>query len=284
MPMTDYDYTWNKNRLERIYGLSDLTLPQVESMISFEEEESSLSQKYHFSIWEEFDFRKSSFAKFLRPDQLALYEEEIAKSIENTQIHMREKDVEHQKDIVFVQHLIKYHKEVFQQEIGIDFLIQLSHITRGIENKIRYVQNEYADFCKHEKKRVLVEHFRNYRDYAPNLLEFSLLRIELYKLWPEYASFETTFDDATKSIVSVIYEKAASFSENLLACSEQAFGKLENYTNSICLEIYGSRNPAGWEMIKNENMEKKRMLNRLMSLLLVHWNENRGSHNAEEKQ
>lgn len=152
--------------------------------------------------------------------------------------------------------------------------MQLSHITRGFESKIRYLQNEYADFCKHEKKRVLVEHFRNYKDFSPNLLELSLLRIELNKLWPDYATFEATFDDATKSIVSVINERADPLSEYLLASSQHAFAKLENYTNAIGFEIYGSRDAGGWEMIKNEHTEKRRMQHRLMSLILVDWSVN----------
>lgn len=111
--MSEYEYTWHKNRLQRIYRLSDLTLPQVESLISFEEEESSLSNKYHFSIWEELDFQQSSFAKFLQPEQLALFRAEIAKSIENTEFDIRRKDVEFKGDIEFTQQLIKYYKEVF---------------------------------------------------------------------------------------------------------------------------------------------------------------------------
>jgi hypothetical protein len=277
MPMTEYEYDWHRKRLERIYRLTDLTLSQVESLISFEEEESSLSHKYQFSIWEELDFQTSSFKKFLQPDQLALFHAEMAKSVEEIEIGMREKDAEYKKDILFAQQLIKYHKEVFIPEIGKDSRIQLSHVSKGIENKIRYVQNEYADFCKHEKKRVLVEHFRNYRDFSPCLLELSLLRIELNKLWPEYASFETTFDDATKSIVSMIFERVTTLSEHLLAVSEHSFTKLENYTNSINLEIYGSQDSGGWEVIKNEQTEKRRMQHRLMSLLLVDWSVNLGN-------
>jgi hypothetical protein len=282
--MSEYEYTWHKNRLERIYRLSDLTLSQVESMIGFEEEESPFSHKYHFSIWEEFDFQKSSFAKFLRPDQLALFKAEIARSVEETEVDMREKDVEYKKDIVFTQRLIKYHKEVFVPEIGIEFQIQLNHIRRGLENKMRYLQSEYADFCKHEKKRILVEHFRNYKDFSPNLLGLSLLRIELNTLWPEYATFEATFDDSTKSIVNVIYERAEPFSEYLLASSEHAFAKLEKYKNSIILEIYGSRDVGGWEMIKDEYTEKRRMQHRLMSLILVDWSVNLANDSVEEQE
>jgi len=260
---------WHINSVKDNYHTLNLSFEQAEQIYKFEEDNRNYSEKYHFSTWEESDYELSTFRKILHPEQFTIFEQSVKETIENYQQSLIEQDEKNLKEIECNKEIIKYYEEQFLPEFFKDPVLYGFQWFWTDRTKIDFLKAEYKNFLTDLKKRILTDHFRHSRTFAPNEFEVALLRHNVLYLWPDYYSFEEQMDEPTKAIAAYLKEKLSYFLEKYDELITSKLQALEIFQKEI-FDKYHKDDLGGWHTtIERKTKPEEEGEYRGMCLLLL---------------
>lgn len=242
---------------------------QAELVYKFEKDKNYYSEKYYFSAWEEWDYELSAFRKILDTEQFNIFGQSIKDAVDNYQQSLVEQDTKNLNELAFHKETIKYYKEQFLPDFFKDPVLYTFHWLSADKAKIDYLKTEYKKFLDESKKRILIDHFRNYRTFQPNQLEVSLLRHQIAYLWPDYAAFKAQMDQPTKAIADYLKHKLSYFIEKHEGFIVSKLDALNIFSNEN-FDSYHAKDRGGWHtvIIKQTSPDEQREYNAMCLLLL----------------
>ncbi|MFC4262648.1 hypothetical protein ACFOWM_07155 [Ferruginibacter yonginensis] len=256
-----------RSRFHAFYGIN-LTIEQAKEINVFEQEKSIYSEKYYFSIWEEWDYELSTFKKILKPEQFAIFEQNVKNTVENYQQSLIEQDIENLKEIEFNKAAIQYYEEQFLQDFFKDPALYSFIWLSADKAKIEFLKAEYKKFLNESKKQILIDHFRHNRLFKPNELEASLLRHKISYLWPDYFSFKSQMDEPTKAMSEYLLRKLKYFIEKYDELIVNKLEGLQIFHKNNFEKYHDKRNESLHIVFRKTNSDEEKE-NRVMSLLLL---------------
>jgi hypothetical protein len=201
----DWEFEAIQDRYRATHGLN-LTMDQAKQVYEFEQLEDTSSDKYHFSIWEEFDFEFACFQNILTPEQFENYKTKHQELIRLNEQQIAQQDQEYVNQLQASTDLLQYYESKLLPDLEKQRMIVWQAFSNERE-KIEYLKAEYKKYLEDRKKFILVEHFRHSKTFQPQLLQLSLLNFKLSCLLPDYFSFRAKMEEPTKVMAEYLETK-----------------------------------------------------------------------------
>lgn len=268
---TPQDNEWEievlQNRYKEMFGI-EISKVQAEQIFLFEDEKRRGSAKYFFSVWEDWDYEWASLKKILTDEQFTLFEKHYQEGLETYRLQLINEDENCLNEIAFLKEKIKYYEEQFLpglfKDLYFSSLLQLS----GEKAKIDFLKAEYKNYLNDSKKKILSNHFRQYRTYKPNELEVSLLRHKLSYLFPNYLSFKSNMDEPTLVVGDYLKQKFKFLQEKYDYLIQEKLETLKQFNDEL-FKIYHPERQSGWHVtIAPLSTEEEKEI-RIVSYLLL---------------
>lgn len=252
------------------YHQLNLTLEQAEKVLRFEDMRESYSRTDMFSAWEEWDFEYSVFRDLLNEHQMMQYQQR-AREIHEMHIEsLKEQDKSNKTWFEQMRETIAYLKTTLVPSI----LFDRSHMILSLivdRSKIDYLRANYRVFLHEQRKKILVDHFRHNKTYAPVQLKCRLMGHYGSCLLPNYTAFENWADEPTRAVAGFIKSKLSHISTEV---SDFYLGKLREskaFSEHLFDKYYQNIEWAAvWTV--DPLPEEEENTNWLMSMLLLNEN------------
>lgn len=264
--MTTEEYQWYVKLVQDRYHYLKLTYAQSGQVYKYEADKNTYSTKYHFSLWEEWDYEWTVFREILTADQLKIYEENLRESITRFEESLVEGDKGNLNDIAYYQKNLDFYQHHFLPDICKDLFLLIG-LPSADKSKIEYLKAEYRKFLNDVKKKILTDHFRYNRTFQPNALKAALLRHQLSYLWPDYSGFKHTMDQPTKTIADYLSSRLMNYPDATESMLIKKFEELKVFNEINVKEHYSDQ--RGWHVVIRQMTPEEERENRGMSLLLL---------------
>lgn len=249
------------------YHQLNLSPEQAEKILSYENMKDSRSHTLTFSAWEEWDFEYSVFQDLLNEDQMLQYRlrmEEMRKTHIESLI---EQDNSNKTWLERTQEKVDYLKATLIPSIVFD----QSHMILSImadRTKIDYLRVNYRAFLHDQRKRILVDHFRHNKTYAPIQLKSRLLEHYASCIIPDYIAFENWMDEPTRAVAAFVKAKLPQRSSEVYEFYRGKLHESKAFSEQIFTKYY--RHIDGWSVWTRDPLpEEEERTNWLMSMLLL---------------
>ncbi|RTQ47863.1 hypothetical protein EJV47_18260 [Hymenobacter gummosus] len=206
--MSPEEYKWQVEWVQSQYPALKLTFAQAEAVFQFEQERDFDSAD-DFSHWEKLDFEYDTFQRILTPEQLRRYQALHEANVQAWLQQLAQFDAAAAENIPERQrHLAYCRDELIPALYREPLLLPFGSLNEPA--KQAFVVAEYERFLRAGKKRALIEHYRQHRQFAPRILQEQLLHFELLALMPDYAEFIEAADAPTRAVVQFLFEELRS--------------------------------------------------------------------------
>jgi hypothetical protein len=247
--METEEYKWRIDLVKSRYEYLKPTNKQAEQIYQYEEGKQIYIAGHYFTFWEELDYELSVFREILNSKQLKKYEQFRKDNIERYEQDLINSDgnKDQLKAIAFHEALLNFYEtNVLPAFFDDPFTLYLGWPDEE-RSKMEYIKSEYKRYLSITKQALLIEHFRNYRIFQPNLLKLSLLRYKLDNVWPNYPSFKHKMDEPTKEMVKYLASKMSHLPEKLEALLKQKFQEIQDFNEQNFNKHYDDR--RGWHVV-----------------------------------
>lgn len=230
--MTPSEYSWYREVMENNYRIPDLTDDQVDKVLQYEKEKAHFPSDQFFSLWEEAEYERYVFKRFLTDEQWKVYNTRVEQNIQFNEKSFIDRDGDILTEIKHQEERLRFYKEQFVPGIFMDHSISINIISLKEQNKINYLKDEYNRYLNNNKMKILINHFRYYRGLQPNQLKLSLIIHKISCLWPDYKSFEAHMDEPTKTIAGFIKEMIKINPGQFFPLLDKQYKLLHEYSRS----------------------------------------------------
>ncbi|MDR6806662.1 hypothetical protein J2Y45_003854 [Dyadobacter sp. BE34] len=249
------------------YHQLNLTVEQAEKVLRYENMKESYSRTDMFSAWEEWDFEYSVFQELLNEHQMVQYQQRIGEMKEMHIVSLIEQDNSHKIWLEQTREKIDYLKMTLVPSIVFD----QSHMVLSLivdRSKIDYLRANYRTFLHEQRKKILVDHFRFNKTYAPIQLKSRLLGHYASCLIPDYLAFENWMDEPTRAVAAFAKAKLPRRSSEVCEFYQERLRELKLFSDQIFKKYY--RHIEGWSVwVADPLPEEEESTNWLMSMLLL---------------
>lgn len=206
---------------------------QAENILLFEAELSGLPPGNYLFPWEQDDYELDVFERIL--DKKQLQEWVKTKAHEITQrINHYKKINEERKQFIVVQEksnewLANHLKSTaFQKEfLGYRMILGDSKV------KIEFLTAEYQLALKVHRTAIIKKHYREYKRYAPAILQVEMLKHAADAIFPRYSIFSEYADAETIAIADALIGKYSFIAERHQKYFDSAEKEFANYYKKI---------------------------------------------------
>ncbi|HEY2581030.1 MAG TPA: hypothetical protein VGI43_04450 [Mucilaginibacter sp.] len=202
----------------------NLTEEQAEKIARYEEKKDFLRLKTFFSFWEELNYENYVFNDILRPEQLKKYVEKRDLEIKEYENDLVEDDNSEQvlKDIETKNKEIKYLETIFLPVVLKKFQTEL-FLRPPYQTEYNFIKAGYKGYLDEKRHEVIINHFRDNRNFQPNILKEKLLHHKVNTIYPDFGGFKTQMDDATSLAIEFLKSGFGIFKQKkdeIIAISE----------------------------------------------------------------
>lgn len=207
-----------------------------------------------------------TFKEILNEQQFEIYLPILENNIEINQQALIETDKSYIKQVTAAEDKLIYYKDILlpafdYREINLRFFQKDYY-------KINFLKNEYKLYLNDNKKKMLVNHFKNSKTFQPNLLKLVFYQHEVECLLPNYKSFKLQMDEPTKAVAIFLKEKLHRFFLNKEEIFNKIFKELIDFEKANTAEHIGKM--QGWHVPIDQYQLKEEIDEmRLMTFVLL---------------
>jgi hypothetical protein len=240
--MTLKEYQWYISLVQERHQYLHLRFEQAEKIFRYEKDRDNSSYKHYLTVWEEREYERTVYREILDSEQYKSYESFMESDTAYGQV-LTEQDNETAAAIPFVEEKLRFYENEFLIALFKQGVFQPAALLPE-KSKTAYLRNEYASFLNDTRKRIIVDHFRNYRAFRPNELKLSLLHHQAAYIIPDYFSFRNQMDTPTRVVVEFLLQRYPYVNtEPLLLKLEE----VKTHDKALFLRQYGGEN-TGWHV------------------------------------
>jgi hypothetical protein len=240
--MTLKEYQWYISLVQDRHQYLHLSFEQAEKIFRYEKDRDNFSYKHHLTVWEEWEYERTVYREILDSEQYKNYERLMESGTPHEQV-LIEQDKETATAIPFVEEQLRFYENEFLIALFKQGVFQPAALLPE-KSKTAYLRNEYASFLNDTKKRIIVNHFRNYRAFRPNELKLSLLQHQAAYIIPDYFSFRNQMDTPTRAVAEFMLQQYLYVNTEPLACK---LAEVKTYNKALSIRQYGGEIP-GWHV------------------------------------
>jgi hypothetical protein len=240
---------------------------QAENILLFEAEQSGLPPGNYLYPWEQDDYELDVFERIL--DKKQMQEWLKTKSHEITQrIDHYNKINEERKQFILVQeksnewldnHL---RSTAFKNEF-----LNYRVILGDSKVKIEFLTAEYQLALKVHKTAIIKRHYREYKRYAPAILQLEMLKHAADAIFPSYSLFSDYADTETIAIADTLIGKYSFIAERHQKYFDSAKNEFANYYKKI-KKKHVVEKKGGWYYNINTSAENQ-LKEKVFPILLI---------------
>lgn len=271
-PIPPEEHEMHIERIQHTHHELNLTIEQAKKVYDLEKEKDLQYGEFHFSFWEELDFDLDNYQKILDKEQLKIYSAQTQEHIYRHEAFLKEADAAQLEYINYHNHLVSYYKEKYIPDFNTDDLfIQRKVAYSNDKNKIDYLIAEYKKFLDNSHARILVNHYRHSKLFQPNMLQLAILRSEINHIIPDFWSFKTEMDSATKGVADYLLSAYKHIPDRFKDLFEKKASDLKAFTKNASEKHITPK--EGWHTIVYGPTIEQEKENLIMQVLLMDYNQ-----------
>ncbi|SDC43286.1 hypothetical protein SAMN04487894_102368 [Niabella drilacis] len=260
-------YQEDIKQIKQQYACLDLTDDQAAFLLRHQNEPYPTHTEYYLNTWEHHDYEDHIFQKILNTAQFDHYLERREARLATHIAFLKQQDEEIKRNIEYKKQLLSYYCHTYVPQL-LQTRLQYPNPFFAHRSKIRYIKEEYSNCCKVWKLRVTSQHFRNCRNYSPQLFELHMLDLQLLNIMPDYQQFKADADMPTQTTLTFLLDKSRCYLADFISFFDQKEAEETRTKKDAAIAVFGKAATSGWhiEPLPESNEERS---NRLLFLLLM---------------